>query len=454
MQLTFCHSLGGQPGAVLYEIVQEYNKDHTPAVQLETVNPQNYATAAKEALKKPPEERPHFILAPEYMTGAMQQALKEGIVISTSSLLDPDKLDDIAEIVSKTFGVDSLPFNPACGVLYINKTLLQESGFAPEWKPHTLEDLINAAKQVQEKTGTAHGYTCAWPEAYLVEIVLAQQNLSLLDKNGDYDFVQLSGHILNLRQLVNEKVLLPPNTGNYDHTRDFFIQGKVAFYMQGSGHSTIIEQEAKNAGFEIGYAPLPTLSKDQKVKYAFPLGGAAIWVFNTNTDKAENNNVPNQISTQEMVKGVRSFLNYLASKEVQAKWHMSTAYVPVSKSLRESLQDFYKDHPLHEAVVAQTIEAPLGENSFGIKKADYYLVRPKLYPLIRELLLLEGSNEEVSQVIKERLESFEVECNQKPFKDTMRASAIQNAIHGPLFLLRVFFYYQFFFFSKSCTYIR
>ena len=403
MPLTFYHSLGGQPGIILSEIVQEYNKDHNPTVQLDSISPQNYAAAAKEALKKSPDERPNFILAPEYMTGAVQQALKEGIVVSVSSLLDRDKLDDIAEIVSKTFGIDSLPFNPACGVLYMNKNLLKESGFAPNWRPNTLEDLIDAAKQIKERTKVSHGYTCAWPEAYFVEVVLAQKNLSLLNKNGEYDFVQLSAHLLNLRQLVKENVLLAPNTGNYDHTKDFFIQGKVAFYIQGSGHSIIIEKNAKAAGFEIEYAPLPTLSKDQKVKYAFPLGGAAIWVLNPNQDK----NIPSQISTQDMVEGVRSFLNHLVSKEVQAKWHKEIAYVPVSKSVRESLRDFYKDHPLHEAVVAQTLEAPLGENSFGIKKENYHLIRPKLYPLIRELLFLEGSAEEVEKVVAERLSSFE-----------------------------------------------
>lgn len=412
MSLVFCHSLGGQPGNVLYEIVQEYNKGHSPTVELEVVAPQNYAAAAKEALKKPPEERPNFILAPEYMTGAMQQALKEGIVVSVSSLLDKDKLDDIAEIVTKTFGVDCLPFNPACGVLYINKSLLEKSGFSSDWKPNTFEDLIAASKQIKEKAGISYGYTCAWPEDYLVEVVLAQKNMSLLDENKNYNFVQLKDHILNLRQLVKEEVFSAPNTGNYDRTRETFVQGNVAFYMQGSGHSAIIEKEAKVAGFEVGYAPLPTLSKGQETKFAFPLGGAAVWVFNPQNNKEKNNDHPNQVSIQNMTEGVRSFINYLASKEIQAKWHIGTAYVPVSKSVRESLKDFYKDHPLHEAVVLQTIEAPLGENSFGIKKENYHIVRPKLYPLIRELLYLEGSLEEVSKIVEERLQSFEMACNQ------------------------------------------
>lgn len=400
MSLVFCHSLGGQPGNVLSTIVQDYNKDHSPAVQLEVIAPQNYAAAAKEALAKPAGERPHFILAPEFMNGAMHQAMREGIVVSVRSLLDKDRQDDIAEIVSRTFGVDCLPFNPACGVLYMNKTLLEKCGFSPDWKPKTFEDLINASKQLKEKSAISHGFTCAWPEAYLVEVVLAQKNVPLVEADQNYNFVQLKEHILNLRQLVQEGVFSAPNTGNYDRTRDAFIQGKVAFYMQGSGHSGLIEAEAKAAGFEVGYAALTTLSKGQTVKYAFPLGGAAVWVFNT----------PEK-GGQSMVEGVRSFVNYLASREIQAKWHIGTAYVPISKTVRESLSDFYKDHPLHEAVVSQTIEAPLGEHSFGVKKANYHVVRPKLYPLIRELLHLEGSLEDVGRIVEERLRAFEAESN-------------------------------------------
>lgn len=411
MPLTFWHSLNsqpGQPGAILYEIVAEYNRDHSPQVQVESITPQNYAAAAKEALESPVETRPNFILAPEFMTGAMRQALSNGVVLSAKTLLDESRLADIAEIVSKTFGLDCLPFNPACGVLYMNKTLLAQCGFSPDWKPQSLEDLVMAAKIVKEKSNTAFGYTCAWPEAYLVEIALAQQNIPLLHPNGDYNFSCLTEHLINLRELVKDSVLLlPPPVGNYDKTKDPFIQQLVPFYMQGSGHAVNIEKEAKAAkdiGFEVGYAPLPTLLHDRKVKYAHPLGGAAVWVLNTNTHDET-------MTPETMAQGVRSFLNYLASKETQAKWHMATAYVPVSKSIRESLGEFYQDHPLHEAVIAQTIDAPLGENSFGIKKANYHLVRPKLYPLIHELLLLQGTPDEVRAIIAKRLEQFDQECN-------------------------------------------
>lgn len=416
MSLVFWHSLGGYPAQVLTQIVADYNNSSEYPVEMIVKDSQNYDTAANEALLATPEQRPRFILAPEYMTGQLQQALSRRKIISVSTLLESDKLTDIAEIISKTFGDHCLPFNPACGVLYINKTLLQKNGLSGDWQPQTLEGLAAVARQMNqsEESRGCGGFTCAWPEAYLVEVVLAQKNHSLLDSEGNYHFAQLTDHIFDLWQLVQEGVFLPPNTGNYDPTRAKFIQGEVAFYMQGSGHHTLIQKEAKEAGFELGCAPLPTLSYGQQDqdKYAFPLGGAAIWVFNTDSTREMQEG---SVSMEgHALQGVRQFLNYLASKEVQARLHSETAYVPVSMSARQMLQEqgFYRDHPLHEAVVKQTIDAKVGENSFGIKRADYATVRKnKLYHLIKELLDLKESPEEMRTIITEKLKAFDMEHN-------------------------------------------
>lgn len=397
MELTFWSSLGGVVQESLQEIVEEYNQDHTIKVRLETIAPQLYQSAALEGLKREKGARPDFILAPEFMTGTMRKSLDEGTLISVKSLLDKDRQEDIAQIVRRTFGEDSLPFNPACGILYMNRTLLDSEGFPPDWRPETFEEFISATRQLKK------GYTAAWPEAYLIEMVLAQQNRSLFDSDGGYNFSQLVDHIMDLRELTQEGVFLPPAVGNYDPTRAVFIEGKAAFYMQGSGHASLIDKEGKEQGFQVDYAPLPRLSLGQRVKYALPLGGAAIWVV--------NNEMSEGTETEKMVAGVRSFLNFLASPKVQDEWHMKTAYVPVSQSIRSRLSEFYKTHKLHEAVIEQTIEAPIGEHSFGVKKNGYHIVRGKLYPLIRELLLLQGSKEEVKEIIEKRLKRFDEESN-------------------------------------------
>ena len=136
--------------------------------------------------------------------------------------------------------------------------------------------------------------------------------------------------------------------GQDNNSRLPFIERKVAFFMQGSTHHPILQKEAGNSEmpFEVGCGPLPTLVRGQTVKHAFPLGGASVWVLNNR-------------QVEEMAKGVRSFLNYLSEAEFQKQWHIETAYVPVRKTLPKELEEFYQDHPIHRAVVLQTIRNPL-----------------------------------------------------------------------------------------------
>ena len=316
-----------------------------------------------------------------YMTGDLLQSGKTRSIVD---LLDQERREDIADLVARTFGPHSLPFNPACGVLYINQNLIEDL----TWRPESFEDLIAMGRKMVQTGKSEYGFTCAWPEAYLVEMVLAQQNLPLLTPEGNYNFSQLAPHILDLWKLVQEKVFLPPEPGNYDPTRILFTSKKVALYMQGSGHHALISSQAP---FKVNCSPLPKLSQGQQKKCALPLGGSAIWLLNSS----------------KMVAQVRTFLNYFASQEVQERWHIETAYVPVSRSLLSKLSDFYASHPLHQAVVEQTLQAEVGENSFGIKKAGYADVRKQLYPLIRSLITLEGNEEEVEAKIQEVLKEFD-----------------------------------------------
>jgi ABC-type glycerol-3-phosphate transport system substrate-binding protein len=398
--IVFYHSFTGVPAETLNTIVDAYNNTHSGfSVELKEINPNLYQAAALEALSKEPSERPQLVLAPEYMTGTMNKALKEGIVISVKDLLSKERKEDIAEIVRKTFGEDCLPFNPACGILYINTKMLVDAGYDASWKPSTFEELIEASQKIHSVTGKK-GFTCAWPEAYLLEAPLAQTNKSLFDEEGNYNLHQFKDHLILLNKLVREGVFLPPNTGNYNHTKDFFIDGDVAMYMQGSGNFTLICKDAKNIKMSLNFAPLPTLTLNQKVKYAFPLGGGAIWALNTKDKSKEDLH-------EYMVENVRCFLNYLASQAVQRHWHVSTGYVPVSNSVKLSCAEISKENPIIQAVLSQTLDADLCENSYGIKKENYAKVRQEIYPLIRALITLEGSEDEVGKIIGERLKEFD-----------------------------------------------
>lgn len=410
--ITFWHSLGGYPATVLQEIVEKYNQEHETPVELIAKSPQEYAQAALDALESPPTLRPNLVLVPEYMTGRFKlETQKDNLLVPVTSLLDEENLAEIAELVRRTFGEYSLPMNPACGVFYKNQSALASIHKDPDWTPSTFEELIEVSRELVQRGIVKYGFTCAWPESYLIETVLSQRNLPLVEPGngasgyGQYRLSQMKEHVLDLWQLVQENLFLPPAPGNYDPTRFPFINGETAFFMQGSGHSSLISTEVEAKGearFDLGYGALPKLSQAQETKYAFPLGGAAVWVFNR-----ELADVPDPAMIEKMKCGVRHFLNYLAGKEFQEEWHKKTAYVPVRRSLIESLKEFHQANPLHRAVVEQTIEAPIGDYNFGIKMPNYNLARKEIYPLLYDLFQFKGTKEEAAKLIEIRLKEFD-----------------------------------------------
>lgn len=406
MPLIFFLAL--QEGPVLdsfKQIVHEWNISHLDA-QVELTHFVDYGAPAREALAMPREDAPTFVLAPEYMTSTMMGALKEKRIIPISELLDQEKLDEIAEIVKYTFGdkegnLSSLPLNPSCGVIYSNKDLLKAGGIDPNYIPESLEQLESICQVLIQKGVVTAGYTTAWPPAYLIEVPAAQQDIPLVIPDngklgyGEYVLSQewLKQHLLDIRKQQKNGTYL--YAGKDNNSRKPFIERKVAFFMQGSPHYQILQREASGSmePFEVGSGPLPSLFRGQEKKHAFPLGGASIWVL----DNAK---------TEQMIQGVRAFLNYLTEIEIQEKWHKETAYVPVLKALPKQLSEFYEDHPLHKAVVEQTIEATLGTYSFGIHAPNYGEARKEMFDLIERILSPETNDQEVETLLKQFDEKF------------------------------------------------
>lgn len=399
MSIHLWLSLQGPVYSHLENTVGEWNKHHQECrVELRNFAG-DYDQAVKEVMQKPEEERPALVLAPEYLVGP----LSERKVIPIYDFLNSEQLNKIADIVKRTFGnaaghAVSLPFNPACGILYTNREALQAIGRSADYMPKTLEELEEVSRELIAKKVVPHGYTCAWPAAYLVEMPLALADLPMVQPDngfqgyGEYQLSKYTDHFLRLRRQVREGIFVYASRYN-DAKKPFVEERRVAFYMQGSSHAKGLKSEAK---FPMGCGPIPTLMPDQKQKFALPLGGASIWVLNS-------------LETHKMKQGVRDFLNYLASDDVQQKLHEELACVPVSKTLAPKLASFYQANPLHRAVVAQTVEAKLGMYSYGVHMPNYDHARKALFDLIEKILKIDAvSDSEVPALLKEFDSKFSI----------------------------------------------
>ncbi|MCE5294990.1 MAG: extracellular solute-binding protein [Chlamydiales bacterium] len=384
ISLQFWMASGGPAIDCIIQKTDEWNKSQREyqVVITNTPGAENFAKPARDALALTKDLQPTFVLAPEYMTSTLGASRQ---IVPVSDILDKDHLKNIALLVQRTFGDEkgnalSLPLNPACGILYTNKDLMQKAGKDREFVPRTMEELEEVCSKLFGLKLVENGYTCAWPAAYLVEVPAAQQDKALVLPDNGFSgkgTYQLSSswfynHLMGIREQVKNKTFV--YAGQTNDAKIPFINQQVAFFMQGSTHLANLEKEAK---FEVGFGALPTLEKGQTEKYAFPLGGASIWVMDTE-------------QTKSAIAGVRKYLEYLAGNDVQKALHEQAASVPVSVTLPEIMTEFYKTHPLQKAVVDQTINAKVGQFSYGIRMPNYGASERKaLFTLIEEIVDIE-----------------------------------------------------------------
>jgi sn-glycerol 3-phosphate transport system substrate-binding protein len=93
------------------------------------------------------------------------------------------------------------------------------------------------------------------------------------------------------------------------------------------------------------------------------IGGATLWVLNGRP--------------KDEYKGVAKFFSYLASPEVQAKWHRLTGYVPITVAAYElsKKQGFYEKNPGRDVAIQQLTLNPPTENSKGLRIGNFVQIR-------------------------------------------------------------------------------
>jgi sn-glycerol 3-phosphate transport system substrate-binding protein len=93
------------------------------------------------------------------------------------------------------------------------------------------------------------------------------------------------------------------------------------------------------------------------------IGGATLWVLRSRP--------------QEEYRGVAKFFGFLSKPEVQAAWHQSTGYLPITRAAFDltRAQGFYESNPGTAISIEQITLKPPTENSRGIRLGSFVLIR-------------------------------------------------------------------------------
>jgi sn-glycerol 3-phosphate transport system substrate-binding protein len=371
-EIQLWHGLGGALGEKVGEIAEGFNAsqdDYTVVPTYKGTYTENM-TAAIAAFRAG--EQPHVVQVFEVGTATMMAA--EGAIRRVQGVMEQADIDwnndaylpAVKSYYTTTDGdMLSLPFNSSTPVMWYNRDLLDAAGV--EDVPQTWDEMFAAADKLQE-----NGHDCAfsfgWQSWVMIENYLAWHDQPIgTQQNG---FAGLDTELVfdeseDLTTLL-QRIADSQEDGTFEYggrrgdSLPLFTTGECAMWMNSSAYYAGISEQAD---FEFGQAMLPLNADVADAPQNSIIGGATLWVLEGH-DEAE-------------YQGVAEFFNYLSSPEVQADWHQSTGYVPITTAAYELSQEqgFYEESPGTDTAIKQLSLNEPTENSRGLRFGNYVQVR-------------------------------------------------------------------------------
>jgi sn-glycerol 3-phosphate transport system substrate-binding protein len=383
-EVQLWHSMTGALGDKLNEIANKFNasqKDYKIVPVYKGSYPESM-TAAIAAYRAG--NAPHILQVFEVGTATMMAA--KGAVKPVYQLMkDADEKFDPKAYMPAVAGyytdykgnMLSMPFNSSTPVFYINKDAYKKAGLDPNKPPKTWKE-FTAASEKLKSAGQACVYTTGWPSWVHVENFSAWHNLPIGTKeNGiagmDAEFkVNTKDHVRHIQMLADfSKKGLFTYAGRRNEAEAKFFSGECAMLTSSSAAQANIRRNAK---FEFSVNLLPYHDDIKGAPQNSIIGGASFWVMNGKTNNS--------------YKGVAKFMGFLSQTDIQADWHQSTGYVPITLAAADVTKKagFYEKNPGTDTAVRQlTNKAPTG-NSKGLRFGNYVQGREVIEEEIEQVL--------------------------------------------------------------------
>jgi len=368
-EIQFWHSMGGALGDKVSELATKFNATQTQYKVVATYKGSygESMTAAIAAYRAG--NAPHILQVFEVGTATMMAA--KGAVIPVAKVMkDADEpfnpkayLPTVAGYYTDTKGnMLSFPFNSSTVVFYVNKDAFKKAGLDPNKAPKTWKEFQAAADKLKA-AGQACVYTSGWPSWMHIENFSAWHNVPIGTKeNGmaglDTEF-QINSplhvrHLTMLTDMAKKGLFTYAGRGNQAEAK--FSSGECAMLTSSSGAQANIKRNAK---FEWSVNFIPYHDDVKGAPQNSIIGGASLWTMGGKTNNS--------------YKGVAKFFAYLSQPEVQADWHQSTGYVPITLAAYELTrkQGYYDKNPGADIAVKQLTNKAPTSNSKGLRFGNF-----------------------------------------------------------------------------------
>jgi sn-glycerol 3-phosphate transport system substrate-binding protein len=262
----------------------------------------------------------------------------------------------------------SLPFNTSTPVLYVNRQALRTAGLKSDTPLNTWYQLQEALLEVRDKQPGNCGLTTTWPSWVMLENTLAWHNEEFASKNNGYDGFDAELRF-NTRLAIRHVSLMTAwmkgkifsYSGRRDEGEARFARGECAMLTASSAsYGTLV----RDVRFEFTVLPLPHYDDINEAPYNTLMGGASLWAMNGKTPTEH--------------KGVAKFFAFLAQPQVQAEWHQSTGYLPITRAAYELTRKsgYYDKYPGTEVALRELMNKGAPKTyARGIRLGNHQMIR-------------------------------------------------------------------------------
>ena len=371
-EIQWWHAMTGANNDVIVKLAEEFNasqKDYkvVPVFKGSYADTMNAGIAAFRA-----GNAPHIMQVFEVGTATMMAA--KGAVKPVQQMMseagekfDPKSyLPAIAGYYSTAKGeMLSFPFNSSSMVMWINKDALAKAGISAI--PKTWPEVFDAAKKLKAAGYATCGFSTAWTTWANLEQLSAWHNVPLASKaNGLDGFdteLKFNGpvqvrHLENLVNLQKDKTFDYSGRTNTGEGR--FTSGECPIFLTSSAFFGNVKANAK---FAFAAVPMPYYPDVQGAPQNSIIGGASLWVMGGK--KADE------------YKGVAKFFTFLSDTDRQAKLHIESGYLPITKAAYDKVKasGFYKENPDRETPLLELTNKEPTDNSRGLRLGNMVQMR-------------------------------------------------------------------------------
>lgn len=325
---------------------------------------------------------PHIVQVFEVGTATMMAA--KGAIVPVEKLMKDagEKFDRGAYVpavagyyTSRKGEMLSFPFNSSTTIFYYNKDVLAKAGV--DKVPETWPEFAAAAAKIKAAGASSCPFTSSWASWVHMESFSTWHNTLFATENNGFGSLKArmavntplhERHLNNLLNWSKSGLFFYPGRTNQGDAK--FYSGECALF---TGSSSAYANVKRNAKFAFGISKLPYYSDVAGAPQNTIIGGASLWVM-SGKKPAE-------------YKGVAKFFAFLSSPELQAEWHQSTGYLPLTLAAYELTKKsgFYEKNPGTDVSVQQMI-VKTTDKSRGVRLGNMVQLRDIVHEEIESML--------------------------------------------------------------------